>query len=435
MERRVNLTATLRWRGPAGAKDAIVDLDLAPGEAVGIVGPSGAGKTTLIEAIANSLLVRPGSARLAYLPQNPRDLFPSQLTVRTLFHALSQRQHEPLRYETRCRELLGALELDADAIIAAPSQTLSGGEIQRTAVAGLLATEPALLLADEPSASLDVDSKAALARLLMLMRTNHNLALVVASHDIEFVQQTCDRVFSISETGIVEVNLEEADELPRPDRRLAGSEIALTVTVSRHQKRPTPLARPRMIISGFKHAFRAGSVYGVSGPSGVGKSTLLRIVAGHERPTKGRVAHAVVAGSRPRALLVPQDPRQFFDPLRSMAAHARFLTASTNRQTTMADLAGILDRLALHDASMLERRPNQVSGGEAHRLALAVALWLQPRLICLDEVDAGVPFSIKPLIAQTILERVRTTGSIALVASHDRQFLAKLCDEIIDLET
>jgi ABC-type glutathione transport system ATPase component len=428
----VNLTATLPRRGLVGEKHSIVALEVCPGEGVGIIGPSGAGKTTLLEALAASA-IKTGSHRLAYLPQNPRDLFPSQLTARTLFRALSRGHREPGRYDAICREFLDALGLHSDSVIAASSQSLSGGEVQRAAIAGLLAMEPALLLADEPSASLDERSKSELARLLRRVRAKHDLALVVASHDIEFIRQTCDRVFRICETGIEEAILEDVTEAPRSDHPELRSEAAVTVVVSRHEKRPAPLAKPRTIISGFRHSFHARTVHGVAGPSGIGKSTLLRIVAGHEKPSKGKVVNTLAAENRPRALVVPQDPRLFFDPLRSMADHAMLLAGRTSNGDGMTELFQVLDQLALHDASLLRRKPNEVSGGEAHRLALGVALWLKPALICLDEIDAGVPLAIKPLIAKAILESVRASGAVALVASHDRSFLTDLCHEIIDL--
>lgn len=416
----------VRYRGSPA-----VELDLFRGEATGLVGPSGAGKTTLIEAVARAAA---GAARIAYLPQRPRDLFPSQLRVGAVIETMARLQPEPSAYKARWSELLEALLLDSDAVLRAPSESLSEGEVQRVALAALVASRPDILLADEPSASLDPESKAALTRLLASIREKSGLAVLVASHDTAFVRSVAGQIFTLVEGRLVQLSVEESALGPSRHEVAVTSPVIVEVALARHEVHPPPPAKSRTIISNFHQSFSRGVVYGMTGPSGVGKSTLLRIISGHDRPSHGRVEYISAGGSRPRCLLAPQDARRFFNPRHSMQDHARLLAARTGKNPAFSELAKIMERLELPGMPLLKRRPHEVSGGEAQRLALAIALWLDPQILCLDEIDTGVPVALKKAVALLILERVRARDRVALVVSHDVRFLSLMCDHVIDLE-
>lgn len=162
-----------------------VSLDVPAGSAIGIVGPSGVGKSTLLGLTAGRLVPeggsispRPAEISISEIPQEVV-LVPFLSALQNL-HLAAQLSGTPLEATSAARmlDLLGI----ADRSSALPAQ-LSQGERQRVAIARGLATSSALLLADEPTAALDEDNSATVARSLRAVAEVHNVAVVVATHD------------------------------------------------------------------------------------------------------------------------------------------------------------------------------------------------------------------------------------------------------------
>lgn len=202
------------------------DLDVRDGEGVGLVGASGAGKTTIGLVLAGlagwnrarvdgevswrgQVLGAKGLARLrgreiAYLPQEPRAaLNPFRTCGSQVREALRPGPPRPLRRRRRddrqrVARLLERVGLSAD-VAGAPPHRLSGGMCQRVLLAAALAGEPALLVADEPTASLDTVNRRRVLDLLVGLRNDLRLALVLVSHDRRAVDDVCDRVVDLGE--------------------------------------------------------------------------------------------------------------------------------------------------------------------------------------------------------------------------------------------
>lgn len=214
-------------RGSATATVALdgVDLELAPGESLGIVGESGAGKSTLARlllaldrpdegvvrfdgyAISNMAEreVRPLRRRFQPVFQDPLASLNPRLRVGTIVS-------EPLvafgigtAEERRLRvgELLEAVGLDRDAARRYPG-AFSGGERQRIAIARAIATDPELLVLDEPVSSLDVAVQARILDLIGTIRDRRRLAIILVAHDLELVRRLCSRVAVLYRGKVVE---------------------------------------------------------------------------------------------------------------------------------------------------------------------------------------------------------------------------------------
>ena len=202
-----------------------VSFDLVHGEAVGIVGPSGSGKTTLARILAGQLDPDAGEVRLngasARAPREARRLRPrAQLVMQDPWEALSPR----LRVEELVREPLDiAGELDdpqrraaveesleavvlprASAFLGARVHELSGGQLQRIALARALIARPDVLIADEPTSMLDASEQARLLAVLRDRQTQMGLALVLISHDLALVRKVTDRIIVLDAGRIVE---------------------------------------------------------------------------------------------------------------------------------------------------------------------------------------------------------------------------------------
>ena len=188
-----------------------VDFQVAPGERVGIIGPNGAGKTTLFMSICGVLTptggeimlfgepVQPGEFRpeIGLVFQNPNDqLFCASVWDDVAFGPQNMGL-SPVEVEKRVQEALsvtGLLNLGSR-----PPHHLSGGEKRMVAIAGILAMSPLAVIYDEPSASLDIRSRRRLIQLLQSSRQT----LLISSHDLELILETCDRVILMDAGKII----------------------------------------------------------------------------------------------------------------------------------------------------------------------------------------------------------------------------------------
>src|SRR5437879_2455038 len=216
-----------RLRGQPGAVLRAVDgvdLELARGETLGLVGESGCGKSTLGRCIVG--LYRPtagtirfagetlqpdrdraGRRRIQMVFQDPYASLNPRMTVRQTLSELL-RAHEVVpkdAVDARCRELLELVGLPERALDAHPRQ-FSGGQRQRVSIARALALEPDVLVADEPVSALDVSVQATVLNLLKELQQKLGLTLLLIAHNLAVVRHVCDRVAVLYLERIVEAS-------------------------------------------------------------------------------------------------------------------------------------------------------------------------------------------------------------------------------------
>ncbi|MER6331200.1 ABC transporter ATP-binding protein [Streptomyces sp. NPDC001034] len=214
----------LRLRYPGSGNDAVhgVGFEVAPGEALGLVGESGAGKSTVARIVlglqepdAGTVRLdgrpwsplperarRPRRRALAAVFQDPLSSFDPRYTVqRIIAEALPATTRAQRR--TRIGELLAEVGLDDGTLSRRPLE-LSGGQRQRVAIARALASAPELLVCDEPVSALDVSLQAQILDLLARIRAERGLAMLFVSHDLAVIRQVCDRVAVMKDGAVVE---------------------------------------------------------------------------------------------------------------------------------------------------------------------------------------------------------------------------------------
>jgi peptide/nickel transport system ATP-binding protein len=466
------------YPGAAGNVAALrgLDLEVAAGEVVAVVGASGSGKSTALRILAG--LDRPSAGSVESFgvalerasegelvryrdgvgvidQQYWRALSP-YLTARAAVELpLRLRGWPAVARAARATELLEQVGL-GDRGDATPSR-LSGGEQQRVAFAAALAPRPRLLLADEPTAELDERTAAELVALLQTLVRREGATAIVVTHDL-LVEQMADRIVYVRDGRaiavrrgpdaiahpIIDASGWQSPALPAPPPRMApvepaaGSEPAVAV---QH------LSRTYGTGSGAIHAvrdldaeFATGGLHIVTGPSGSGKSTLLRLVAGLDRPTAGRVVtlgtdlavldREALARFRARDVaFCPQAPRlvPFLSALENVELALAIRRAGDSAASRRDRAQEALAEVGLAD--LAAEPPETLSGGERVRVAIARAVAARPRLLILDEPTAALDrASATSLIA--MLARLDRAAVTMLVATHDRDLIAAASDRL-----
>ncbi|MCG5433158.1 ABC transporter ATP-binding protein [Mycobacterium sp. MYCO198283] len=189
------------------------------------------------------------------------------------------------------------------------------------------------------------------------------------------------------------------------------------------------------VLAGVDLAVPAGTITAVVGASGCGKTTLLRVVAGFEKPDAGtvRIAGREVAG--PRSAVAPH--RRGVGYVAQDGALFPHLTAGQNiayglrggGAATGARVAELLDMVSL-DASFAARRPHELSGGQQQRVALARALARQPKLMLLDEPFSALDTGLRAATRKTVARTLAEAGVTALLVTHDQEEAFAIADQV-----
>jgi peptide/nickel transport system ATP-binding protein len=230
-----------------------VSIGVAPGETMGLVGESGAGKSTIAKALLGILprTVRITSGRIVFdgrdlrnlperelnqifgdqialIPQDPLTaLNPGRRIEGQLTDGLRLRRNLPWRQaRLRALELLDEVQIrDPERVMRAFPHELSGGMRQRILIAAAFALEPKLIIADEPTTALDVTVQKQVLRLMRHLQASHHTAIVFVTHDIGVVAQICDRVTLLFEGRVVESGI-TAEILAAPKQPYTKALIA-----------------------------------------------------------------------------------------------------------------------------------------------------------------------------------------------------------------
>ena len=468
------------WRH-AGRKNAAlsgVDLDIAPGERVLVLGPSGSGKSTLMGGLAGLLggaeegeatgtltvdSVAPVQARgrVGLLMQDPE----AQVVLARVGDdvAFGMENLGVPREEIwpRVEESLGAVGLDAP--LDHSTTELSGGQKQRLALASILAMGPGLLLLDEPTANLDPSGIAEVRAAVEAVVERTGATMVVVEHRVDVWAPLVDRVIVVADGRIAadgplrEVLEQQGDALRERGIWLPGDDVAAEVgpvpEVAPASSEDAPIARVTDLSIGYDKAspVRSGIDLtlerGVStcivGANGAGKSTFALTLAGLLPPLEGTVEVQTSDGTAGdphewsskqllgRMSMVFQEPEYQF-----LASTVAEELAIGPRAVGMSEeeIAPLVEEHmeALGLTRLARANPMTLSGGEKRRLSVATALISAPELLILDEPtfgqDRGTWLGLVRLL-RAALARGVTLVSI----THDPAFVAAMGQRVVDL--
>lgn len=412
-----------------------VDLRVDGGGLVMVVGANGAGKTTLLRILAGAPptageVWRPGGVGLGR-PGGTAVVF-----QRPESQVLGARVADDVRFG------LGALEAERVAEVLAAvglsgfeerdTSTLSGGELQRLAVAAALARRPALLLSDESTSMLDPDGRNALVATLRRLAED-GVGVVHVTHRREELD-LAQRVLRVEGGGVFELPAGGAgralalDGVPaRPSvlRRGTWRPRAVRVAGVGHVYAPSTPWERRALLDVDLELCRGESVLIVGG-NGSGKSTLAWILAGLLRPTEGSLEWEEVVRRRGCAIAFQHARLQLLRP--TVGEELRTLTGGGDREASAA-----LEQVGLDPGPLLSRQVDGLSGGEQRRVVLAGILAARPGVVVLDEPLAGLdPPSRSGLV--DLLATLRERGDLTLViVTHDMDDAERLGDRTVRL--
>jgi energy-coupling factor transport system ATP-binding protein len=480
-------------RAPKRALEA-VSLEVAPGEFVLLAGRSASGKSTLLKAACglvphfhggeiegevrvaelDAIEAGPGelAAAVGYLAQDPETQVVSTTVAAEIELPLEMRGDAPADRARAVEEV--ALALAIPHLLDRAVDTLSGGELQRVALAAALVTRPRLILLDEPTSQLDPVAGDELIWLLRRLNEEWGVAVLLAEHRLERCLAAADRVVAMEDGGIafdgappdfLAWSHENEAALSTPAARLfslAGlTPLPMGVRVARQMLGGTGITHPphiasrrvrdprptepvleaknlwveldqgeelRDVLRGIDLELHPGERVALMGRNGAGKSTLLRTAAGLHETVAGKLRVGSIA-------LLTQNPSDYLV-----------------RERVGDELPGDEGAAALRVVGLehaVDADPRDLSGGERQRLALAIALAGRmegeqlPDVVALDEPTRGMDHIRKEELV-ALIERLAggvdfvdkeatksTRGAAVVVATHDVEFASAFADRVV----
>ena len=440
-----------------------VSAAIAPGECVLLCGASGCGKTTVTKLI-NGLIpaftpgcrmegrvevdgLDPGTTPMYELArkvgsvfQNPKSQFFNLDTDSELAFGLENEGRPPEEIRKRVSDTVDALhlqELQARNIF-----SLSGGQKQLLAFGSVYAMGPEIFVLDEPTANLDQDAIARLHDQIAGLK-RQGRTVVIAEHRLYFLTDLIDRALYLRD-GVLERTFtrEQFCALTDREREALGLRTLIPVACTLPAAAPAG-AKEGLSVEGLTCAYRKeppvfqalsfsarpGEVVAITGPNGVGKTTLSRCLCGLIREQAGQIALNGRPLNRKKrqkaAFYVMQDVNhQLFSD--SVWGECRMSAPDVPDST----LKGVLD--SLHLLPFRERHPMSLSGGQKQRLAVATALLSEKPILIFDEPTSGLDYA-RMVEVSGVIRSLAQQGRIVLVVTHDQEFLQRACDRVLRL--
>lgn len=465
------------------------------GDSLGIVGESGSGKTQTAMALmgllpanartsghicfdgqefvgaAPAVLNRYRPCRIAMVFQDPMTALNPYVTIGDQLRRILLEHKICGAAQARQRTLLMLQQVglpDAERQFDAYPHQLSGGMRQRAMIGAALLGKPDLLIADEPTTSLDVTVQAQILGLLRELRSQSNTALILITHDLGVVAGNCDRMLVMDNGRLLEegptreifaapsnertaklIAASPRIDMPSRTSPLRGDEAPILqiedVSVSFRERRAGRRGRMEVVFP-VSLTVSAGETLAIVGESGSGKTSLVKAVLGLIPKDGGTISYLGEAlpgpvQSRPneirrRLQMVFQDPVTSLNPAMRVAEivaePVRIHESKKNKAERDHDVNQMLQHVGL-GSDLRDRFPHELSGGQAQRVAIARALISKPRVLVCDEAVAALDGTIQRDILHLLQAEQAATGLSLIFITHDLSVVRQISHRVLVL--
>lgn len=470
-----------------------VNLDLIKGETLALVGESGSGKTitamSILRLLPGSAVYPSGTIEFEgkdTLTANEKDIrhirgnhigviFQQPMTSLNPLHRIGKQLkesiflHQPETSTQKADEAalfwLGKVGLkNPEKRINAFPHELSGGERQRVMIAMALINKPDILIADEPTTALDVTVQAQILKLIKDLQNEMGMAILFITHDLGIVKKIADRVAVMKDGQIVEIDspkkifsspaheythhLINSEPKGQPDPVNEDTDILIKVD---HLKVWFPIQKGILrrtvdhvkAVNDISFTIKKGHTLGIVGESGSGKSTtgfaLLQL-----NKSKGTILfgdnrlndldNRQIRPLRKRMQIIFQDPFGSLNPRMSVAQIIGEGLDIHNPGLTMEEkqalIISVMEKVDLNPDTR-SRYPNEFSGGQHQRIAIARALILKPEFIVLDEPTSSLDRSVQFQVLELLKSLQKEFGLTYIFISHDLKVVRSICHDIV----
>ena len=465
-----------------------VSFDIKSGSFVGVIGPTGAGKSTLCMALAGIIpnladgtmtglvevngmntsrhSVSALSERIGYVQQDPEaQLFCASVEDEIAF-PLENRGIAPDIIDKQIDVMLDLVGMTGYRKRVPTS--LSGGQMQRVAIAAALAAEPDVLILDEPTAALDPEGKQEVFDVLERIRQTRSMTVIMAEQDTEHIAYWADQVLfmvngELVRNGDASLFVREKGLLESSGVQVADDPLPQVKAVQqgkKHKKdKKNQPERSKDVVISLDHVsyqyerggnaskalddvtfdIERGSFIGLIGRNGSGKTTLAKHLNGLIRPTQGTVTVDGLDASK--------------HSVGEMAAHVGFVFQNPDHQifcsTAKEEIAFGPTALGLDGATVFKRvdemltlfdlhryedvSPATLGYGERRAVALSSVLAMRTPILVLDEPTAGLDHRLAARFLGTI-EKLNQRGVTIVIISHDMRAVYRYCTHVLELE-
>lgn len=443
-----------------GQKESIKDVSITilKGECVLLCGESGCGKTTITKLIngliphcetgkkTGEVLILGKSVEkqplyelskvVASVFQNPKSQFFNVDPESELAFALENENMPGEQITQRIEEVVH--ELGIEPLMHKNLFQMSGGEKQMIAIGSAYAADPEIIVLDEPSANLDIETIQVLALILEKIKAAGK-TIVIAEHRLSYLEPILDTIYYLKEGRILDrFSKEEFFQIDVDRRKNMGlrnldtnhkffcrHKVISTGKTNQLSLRNVQISFDKKVLfENINIEIESGQIVALTGKNGRGKTTLSKIICGLVKHGKGDILwNGVKIKPKERkniSYVVMQDVNHqlFADSVKSECLLG-------NEGVTQDEIKSVLESLMLLEQS--EVHPHCLSGGQKQRLAVAVALLAQKEILLFDEPTSGLDYCNMRNVGG-ILRELAKQGKIVLVVTHDLEFIEEVCN-------